>query len=60
MHGMRVPDEGTYVFPGARPLEAGDGMERHVEPNVWGVGNIGLKAREHALSMPTQRPTSSA
>ena len=34
--GMRFPDDGTYVFPGAlAPLEVRDGIGRHVEPNVW-------------------------
>jgi GNAT superfamily N-acetyltransferase len=34
--GMRFPDDGTYVFPGAlAPLEVRDGVGRHVEPNVW-------------------------
>jgi GNAT superfamily N-acetyltransferase len=34
--GMRFPEDGTYVFPGAlAPLEVRDGIGRHVEPNVW-------------------------
>jgi GNAT superfamily N-acetyltransferase len=34
--GMRFPEDGTYVFPGAlAPLEVRDGSGRHVEPNVW-------------------------
>jgi hypothetical protein len=34
--GMRFPDDGTYVFPGAlAPLEVRNGIGRHVEPNVW-------------------------
>jgi GNAT superfamily N-acetyltransferase len=34
--GMRFPEDGTYVFPGAlAPLEVRDGVGRHVEPNVW-------------------------
>jgi GNAT superfamily N-acetyltransferase len=34
--GMRFPEDGTYVFPGAlAPLEVEDGLGRHVEPNVW-------------------------
>ena len=34
--GMRFPENGTYVFPGAlAPLEVSDGIGRHVEPNVW-------------------------
>jgi GNAT superfamily N-acetyltransferase len=34
--GMRFPDDGTYVFPGAlAPLEVRGGIGRHVEPNVW-------------------------
>jgi GNAT superfamily N-acetyltransferase len=34
--GMRFPDDGEYVFPGAlAPLVVRDGMGRHVEPNVW-------------------------
>jgi GNAT superfamily N-acetyltransferase len=34
--GMRFPDEGLYVFPGAlAPLEVRDGVGRHVEPNAW-------------------------
>jgi GNAT superfamily N-acetyltransferase len=36
--GMRFPEDGTYVFPGAlAPLEVRDGIGRHVEPNVWVV-----------------------
>ena len=34
--GMRFPEDGTYVFPGAlAPLEVRGGVGRHVEPNVW-------------------------
>ena len=34
--GMRFPEDGTYVFPGAlAPLEVKGGSGRHVEPNVW-------------------------
>jgi len=34
--GMRFPDDGDYVFPGAlAPLHVRDGVGRHVEPNVW-------------------------
>jgi hypothetical protein len=34
--GMRFPEDGTYVFPGAlAPLEVRNGIGRHVEPNVW-------------------------
>lgn len=34
--GMRFPEDGTYIFPGAlAPLEVRDGVGRHVEPNVW-------------------------
>jgi GNAT superfamily N-acetyltransferase len=34
--GMRFPEDGTYVFPGAlAPLEVRGGIGRHVEPNVW-------------------------
>jgi GNAT superfamily N-acetyltransferase len=34
--GMRFPDDGEYVFPGAlAPLVVRDGVGRHVEPNVW-------------------------
>ena len=34
--GMRFPENGTYVFPGAlAPPEVSDGIGRHVEPNVW-------------------------
>jgi GNAT superfamily N-acetyltransferase len=34
--GMRFPEDGTYVFPGAlAPLEVHAGVGRHVEPNVW-------------------------
>ena len=33
--GMRFPDDGTYVFPGAlAPLEVRGGVGRHLEPNV--------------------------
>jgi GNAT superfamily N-acetyltransferase len=34
--GMRFPEDGTYLFPGAlAPLEVRAGVGRHVEPNVW-------------------------
>jgi GNAT superfamily N-acetyltransferase len=34
--GMRFPDDGDYVFPGAlAPLYVRDGVGTHVEPNVW-------------------------
>ena len=34
--GMRFPEDGTYVFPGAlAPLDVREGIGRHVEPNVW-------------------------
>ena len=34
--GMRFPEDGTYVFPGAlAPLEVKGESGRHVEPNVW-------------------------
>lgn len=34
--GMRFPEDGTYVFPGAlAPLVVRDGVGRHIEPNVW-------------------------
>ncbi len=34
--GMRFPEDGTYVFPGAlAPLEVRDGVGAHLEPNVW-------------------------
>jgi hypothetical protein len=34
--GMRFPENGTFVFPGAlAPLEVSDGIGRHVEPNTW-------------------------
>lgn len=34
--GMRFPEDGTYVLPGAlAPLEVRGGVGRHVEPNVW-------------------------
>ena len=34
--GMRFPEDGEYVFPGAlATLVVRDGMGRHVEPNVW-------------------------
>jgi GNAT superfamily N-acetyltransferase len=34
--GMRFPEDGTYVVPGAlAPLEVREGVGRHVEPNVW-------------------------
>lgn len=34
--GMRLPEDGTYVIPGAlAPLEVRNGRARHVEPNVW-------------------------
>jgi GNAT superfamily N-acetyltransferase len=34
--GVRFPEDGTYVFPGAlAPLEVRGGIGRHVEPNVW-------------------------
>jgi GNAT superfamily N-acetyltransferase len=34
--GMRFPEDGQYVFPGAlATLVVRDGVGRHVEPNVW-------------------------
>jgi len=34
--GMRFPDDGEYVFPGAlATLVVRDGVGTHVEPNVW-------------------------
>ena len=34
--GMRFPDDGEYVFPGAlATLVVRDGIGTHVEPNVW-------------------------
>lgn len=34
--GMRFPEDGEYVFPGAlAPLVVEDGVGTHVEPNVW-------------------------
>jgi GNAT superfamily N-acetyltransferase len=34
--GMRFPEDGDYVFPGAlAPLYVRAGVGRHVEPNVW-------------------------
>ena len=34
--GMRFPEDGEYVFPGAlASLVVRDGVGRHVEPNVW-------------------------
>ena len=40
--GMRFPDDGEYVFPGAlATLAVAAGVGTHVEPNVWirhGVG----------------------
>ena len=34
--GMRFPDDGEYVFPGAlATLHVRDGIGTHVEPNVW-------------------------
>jgi GNAT superfamily N-acetyltransferase len=34
--GLRFPEDGTYVLPGAlAPLEVRGGVGRHVEPNVW-------------------------
>jgi hypothetical protein len=39
--GMRFPEDGTYVFPGAlAPLEVRGGVGRHVEPNVWVVHKL--------------------
>jgi GNAT superfamily N-acetyltransferase len=34
--GMKLPEDGDYVFPGAlAPLHVRGGVGRHVEPNVW-------------------------
>jgi GNAT superfamily N-acetyltransferase len=34
--GLRLPEDGTYVVPGAlAPLFVTDGIGTHVEPNVW-------------------------
>lgn len=34
--GMRFPEDGEYVFPGAlATLVVADGIGLHVEPNVW-------------------------
>jgi hypothetical protein len=39
--GMRFPDDGVYIFPGAlAPLEVRNGVGRHVEPNVWVVHSL--------------------
>jgi hypothetical protein len=39
--GMRFPEDGSYVFPGAlAPLEVRGGVGRHVEPNVWVVHTV--------------------
>jgi hypothetical protein len=33
--GMRLPEDGEYVFGGLAPLVVHDGIGTHVEPNVW-------------------------
>jgi hypothetical protein len=39
--GMRFPEDGIYVFPGAlAPVEVRDGVGLHVEPNVWVVHSV--------------------
>ncbi len=39
--GMRLPQDGTYIVSGMlAPLEVGDGMGRHVEPNIWMVHSL--------------------
>jgi GNAT superfamily N-acetyltransferase len=39
--GMWLPEDGTYVVPGAlAPLEVRDGVGKHVEPNVWVVHSL--------------------
>jgi GNAT superfamily N-acetyltransferase len=39
--GMRFPEDGIYVVPGAlAPVEVRDGVGLHVEPNVWVVHSV--------------------
>jgi hypothetical protein len=33
--GLRLPDEGEYVFGGLAKLVVRGGIGTHVEPNVW-------------------------
>jgi GNAT superfamily N-acetyltransferase len=36
--GMRLPEDGDYVFPGGlAPLVVRDGVGTHIEPNIWMV-----------------------
>jgi GNAT superfamily N-acetyltransferase len=39
--GMRFPEDGAYVLPGALALlDVREGVGRHVEPNVWVVHEV--------------------